>query len=106
MRFLNTNPLRGDSPFFRTPGEKSGLTARPALKSSSARTLLPHPFFSENRSVRRYLPLVFAPGALLVSGPGLAAALPDDRGPPLFSRHVAAVFSRLGCNGGTCHGAV
>ena len=25
---------------------------------------------------------------------------------PQFSRHVAAVFSRLGCNGGTCHGAV
>jgi len=25
---------------------------------------------------------------------------------PLFSRHVEAVFSRLGCNGGTCHGAV
>ena len=25
---------------------------------------------------------------------------------PLFHRHVAAVFSRLGCNGGTCHGAV
>jgi hypothetical protein len=24
----------------------------------------------------------------------------------LFSRHVAAVFSRLGCNAGTCHGAV
>jgi hypothetical protein len=26
--------------------------------------------------------------------------------PPLFTRHVEAVFSRLGCNGGTCHGAV
>src|SRR5262245_35083920 len=26
--------------------------------------------------------------------------------PPRFSRHVEAVFSRLGCNGGTCHGAV
>src|SRR5262245_55092510 len=25
---------------------------------------------------------------------------------PLFTRHVEAVFSRLGCNGGTCHGAV
>src|SRR6185436_7102318 len=23
-----------------------------------------------------------------------------------FSRHVAAVFSKLGCNGGGCHGAV
>ncbi|MBC7856730.1 MAG: Ig-like domain-containing protein, partial [Pirellulaceae bacterium] len=26
--------------------------------------------------------------------------------PPLFSRHVEAVFSRVGCNSGTCHGAV
>src|SRR4051812_5598757 len=25
---------------------------------------------------------------------------------PRFARHVQAVFSRLGCNGGTCHGAV
>src|SRR5579864_5557348 len=25
---------------------------------------------------------------------------------PLFSRHVVAVFSKLGCNGGMCHGAV
>ena len=25
---------------------------------------------------------------------------------PQFQRHVVAVFSRLGCNGGTCHGAV
>src|ERR1700758_864996 len=25
---------------------------------------------------------------------------------PLFSRDVQAVFSRLGCNAGTCHGAV
>jgi hypothetical protein len=25
---------------------------------------------------------------------------------PQFARHVQAVFSRLGCNGGTCHGAV
>src|SRR5687767_8323943 len=29
--------------------------------------------------------------------------VPDS---PLFSRHVVAVFSKLGCNGGTCHGAV
>jgi hypothetical protein len=35
-----------------------------------------------------------------------AAAEPADAPPPAFSRHVAAVFSRLGCNGGTCHGAV
>src|ERR1700721_901316 len=25
---------------------------------------------------------------------------------PRFSRHVEAVFSRVGCNGGACHGAV
>src|SRR5438876_10665827 len=25
---------------------------------------------------------------------------------PQFSRHVSAVFSKLGCNSGTCHGAV
>ncbi len=35
----------------------------------------------------------------------------QDRGgdppqPPLFTRHVAALFSKLGCNGGACHGAV
>src|SRR3954471_8093857 len=29
--------------------------------------------------------------------------LPDS---PRFSRHVVAVFSRLGCNAGSCHGAV
>src|SRR4051812_46204149 len=26
--------------------------------------------------------------------------------PPRYSRDVQAVFSKLGCNGGTCHGAV
>src|SRR5438128_4944263 len=25
---------------------------------------------------------------------------------PLFGRHVVALFSRLGCNAGSCHGAV
>src|SRR5216110_817011 len=25
---------------------------------------------------------------------------------PLFSRHVVPLFSRLGCNAGSCHGAV
>src|SRR6516162_7006680 len=29
-----------------------------------------------------------------------------DAPTPLFTRHVAAVFSRLGCNSGGCHGAV
>src|SRR5438270_4377822 len=48
----------------------------------------------------RLLP-VFGSLALLVA-PSLAHA--DEA--PRFSRHVSAVFSRLGCNGGTCHGAV
>jgi hypothetical protein len=30
-------------------------------------------------------------------------ALPEE---PLFSRHLIPLFSRLGCNAGTCHGAV
>src|SRR6476659_5069681 len=25
---------------------------------------------------------------------------------PSYQRHVSAVFSKLGCNGGTCHGSV
>ena len=33
-----------------------------------------------------------------------AAARADDA--VSYDRHVAALFSRLGCNGGTCHGAV
>jgi hypothetical protein len=37
---------------------------------------------------------------LLVVAPSVA----DET--PRFTRHVQAVFSRLGCNGGTCHGAV
>jgi hypothetical protein len=37
---------------------------------------------------------------LLLVGPARAADAPR------FTRHVEAVFSRLGCNGGTCHGAV
>jgi hypothetical protein len=41
--------------------------------------------------------------AVLLSGPTARAAAPDQ---PLFSRHVVAVFSKLGCNAGTCHGAV
>jgi hypothetical protein len=41
---------------------------------------------------------------LLALIPSLAAAA--DRNTPHFRRHVAAVFSKLGCNGGTCHGAV
>jgi hypothetical protein len=43
---------------------------------------------------------------------GMSALLPCGRPAPAaedvpgFTRHVEAVFSRLGCNGGTCHGAV
>ncbi|MFO0964147.1 MAG: DUF1549 and DUF1553 domain-containing protein [Gemmataceae bacterium] len=33
---------------------------------------------------------------------GAAEARPDTR----FSRHIVALFSRLGCNAGACHGAV
>lgn len=36
-----------------------------------------------------------------------AAPVPPSVSPaPQFSRHVVAVFSRLGCNSGACHGAV
>jgi hypothetical protein len=42
--------------------------------------------------------------ALLVPTAAPAESAPDAA--PRFSRHVAAVFSRLGCNGGACHGAV
>jgi hypothetical protein len=36
----------------------------------------------------------------------LLIAAPAPSAEPRFSRHVEAVFSRLGCNAGTCHGAV
>src|SRR5262245_26211462 len=38
-----------------------------------------------------------------------AASAPTDAAEPAvpsYQRHVAALFSRLGCNGGVCHGAV
>jgi len=41
---------------------------------------------------------------LLAVAPGFARAA--DAPAPSYQRHVAALFSRLGCNGGTCHGAV
>ncbi|MCE9534461.1 MAG: DUF1553 domain-containing protein [Planctomycetes bacterium] len=47
------------------------------------------------------LPFVFCLVALLNS-----SAVRADDPDPLFSRHVAPIFSRLGCNGGTCHGSV
>src|SRR4051812_26593203 len=42
-------------------------------------------------------------GAFLLQGAG---ALRAEAEAPLFTSHVEAVFSRLGCNGGTCHGSV
>src|SRR5207253_4005184 len=42
---------------------------------------------------------------VLMAGPA-SAAPPTEGDTPVFSRHVTALFSRLGCNGGTCHGAV
>src|SRR5471030_2484570 len=43
---------------------------------------------------------------LLLPGTVTAAEPTKPGEVPLFSRHVQAVFSRLGCNGGTCHGSV
>ncbi len=46
---------------------------------------------------------------LLLGGVFALAALPCASAAeeaPLYARQVQAVFSRLGCNGGTCHGAV
>src|SRR5262245_30563873 len=43
-----------------------------------------------------------AMGIVLLGGIALRAEEPA----PSFPKHVTAVFSRLGCNGGTCHGAV
>src|SRR5688572_620498 len=50
----------------------------------------------------RLLACVVAACALSAS----AAADQPARASPQFSRHVVAAFSRAGCNGGTCHGAV
>ncbi len=53
-----------------------------------------------------FLPLVVGLGALLTAwSPPARGDAPEGK-PPVFSRHASAVFSRLGCNGGTCHGAV
>jgi hypothetical protein len=51
----------------------------------------------------RGLPICVGMAVLLLPG-GVTAAGADSA--PSFTRHVEAVFSRLGCNGGTCHGAV
>lgn len=41
---------------------------------------------------------------LLLTLPRFAGA--EEREAPSFQRHVTALFGKLGCNGGTCHGAV
>jgi hypothetical protein len=48
------------------------------------------------------LPAVLASGVLTACCVPARAADPS----PSFTRHVEAVFSRAGCNSGTCHGAV
>jgi hypothetical protein len=40
------------------------------------------------------------------AAPASAESAVGAPGGPLFARHVSAVLSRSGCNGGTCHGAV
>ena len=49
----------------------------------------------------RFLPLALALTAL-----GAESGRVHADPPPSFRRHVEAVFSKLGCNGGTCHGSV
>jgi hypothetical protein len=51
---------------------------------------------------RRLLPIAL--NFFVLFGLAPLAQAQDDA--PLFSRHVAAVFSKLGCNSGGCHGAV
>ncbi len=51
------------------------------------------------------LPAVLA-SALLTAWPGTCRSAPPADERPSFTRHVEAVFSRAGCNSGTCHGAV
>src|SRR3954454_25050408 len=53
----------------------------------------------------RFLPAAIACALLLLCSPGGAAETPNIE-QPQFGRHVAPLLSKLGCNGGTCHGAV
>ena len=43
---------------------------------------------------------------ILVALLAVASHARAEEDAPKFHRHVTAVFSKLGCNGGTCHGAV
>ncbi|GDY22613.1 hypothetical protein LBMAG56_39600 [Verrucomicrobiota bacterium] len=56
----------------------------------------------------RIAPSIFAPFiALLLSLSGVAAiAATTSADEPQFGRHVVPILSKLGCNGGACHGAV
>ncbi len=48
--------------------------------------------------------LLFMVVLVLLVAPGLAGAADGDL--PSYQRHVTALFGKLGCNGGACHGAV
>src|SRR5262245_35422531 len=58
--------------------------------------------------MRRFRPALMhwllAAMAVLLGAPVHAGA--DTNIDPKFSRHVVPLFSRLGCNAGSCHGAV
>jgi hypothetical protein len=44
--------------------------------------------------------------ALLAGLSATSAGAADEMPAPSYQKHVTALFSRMGCNGGTCHGAV
>lgn len=54
----------------------------------------------------RFLSVVVFSWLLIFSNTGRAADAPATIEQPQFGRHVTPLFSKLGCNGGTCHGAV
>jgi hypothetical protein len=54
---------------------------------------------------RHRLPLLLGLFSLMLC-PTQGRGQPTADAEPLFSRHVVAVFSKLGCNGGACHGSV
>jgi hypothetical protein len=51
-------------------------------------------------------PVVLAFLGLAVPGQAQTTAVDRPITEPLFSRHIIPLFSRLGCNAGSCHGAV
>lgn len=56
-------------------------------------------------SIRKTLGFLLS--TLVAAGSVLAQeGTPSTQASPRFSRHVEAIFSRVGCNSGTCHGAV